>query len=644
MTSPDMERLLAPKRVAVIGATSRATGLGRRIIDHLTQARFAGEVIDADPTAALEIDVDVAAIAVPAAHAQAVLERVAPRARHAIVLSSGFEEAGADRLIAPAGTTLIGPNSVGCYAHESRLVLTFAKAFDDMVDCPPGHGAFLISQSGAFGARIARAAHAEGFPLDGFIGTGNETQTTAATLGRALLSSERRPRVLMMYLETARDIDELIRMLEDARAAGVPVVVLYGGRTRSGASAAASHTSALSTDFDILGEVLRTLGAHIVRSDRELLIAARTLAHTPSASGARVAIVTGSGGAGVVVADSLEERGLSVPPFSEKLQGALMEMLPAFASAANPVDVTAQAVADAALVGRVCAAIARSGEADAVLAIGRDSYASELRGNEGTPMIVGLLDGITTVDGGDGVAVAADLDSAAAAVSAALTPDGTLDSLTLLRPRPHAMTQVPRASDSLRLFEEAEITVAPWRTATTVAEAVRAGEELGWPVVLKSDGDAAIHKALSGGVRLGVGPESIAAQAEDLLASAGRIIVASQLSASLELFVGIRHDETFGLVVTAGLGGSHVELMGRTVTVPAGAVTARLADRLRSQVFDRGGPRYASLAEQLTQSAERLLDLAGRGFALVEANPIGLVGTSLIALDARVVVHDADAS
>lgn len=642
MIDAGIARLLAPGRVAVIGSTSKEHGVGRRVVRHLEQARFAGEVLVQDPTERLAENVDVAVIAVPAAHAQDVLDRLDGRTRYAVVMSSGFEEVGGTPLRAPEGATLIGPNSVGLYSAGSRFVCTFAQAFNDLVDCPPGAGAFLVSQSGAFGVRIARAARAAEFPLDGFVGTGNETATTTVDVAAAVLADpELRPRVLMLYLETVRDVGALLNLLGDARTVGVPVVVLPGGRTSGGAVAAASHTSALSTDFSLLAESLDWLGARLARTDRELLLAARALAQTRRSSGRRVAVVTGSGGAGVVAADVLEERGLSLPALSPALEAHVASLLPDFASTRNPIDVTAQAVGDTELVAQVCAAIAESGEVDAVLAIGRAAFAQPLRSVTGIPVVVGLLDGIGEEAGGDGVAVTGDLDGAATAI-AALTGDDLTQhrSLQIVRPQLRHAHHLFSAVDSMRLFEAADIPVAPWGVASTVDEARAIGERLGWPVVLKTNVDSATHKALAGGVVLDVGPDRIEGEAARLLAASGSILVAVQQRPSLELFAGVREDEQFGLVITAGIGGSHVELLGRTVTVPAGVPTQHLAKRLDDEVFSRGGVRYEHLAGQLADAAARLSRLCGQGYSLVEANPFGAVDGGLMALDARVVTHD----
>ncbi|MBV0896133.1 acetate--CoA ligase family protein [Microbacterium sp. NC79] len=636
----DIHTLLAPRSIAVIGSTSREGGLGSRLLANLASAGFAGEVAAHDPTQEPSADVDIAAIAVPAEHVQSVLDRWEGRAQHAIVMSSGFEEAGSTALRAPRDTTLIGPNSVGLYAQDSRMVLTFAQAFADMTDCPPGGGAFLISQSGAFGARVARAARARGFALDGFIGTGNETALSATTFGRALVESEQhRPRVLMLYIEAVRDADDVVSMLNACREHDVAVVALVGGRSQVGANAAASHTSALATDSDVLIELLKMCGAHVVHSDRELLTAAHAIAVARRVPGHRVALVTGSGGAGVVAADILASHGLAVPTLSAELQASLLAHLPAFASAANPVDVTAQAVADAELVGRLCAEIAASGEVDAVVAIGRTAFVAPLQQLK-VPAVVALLDGLGAPEMSGDVFVAGDLEAmgeAVAALTGAVRRDAPVE---LIRHDAELAEVTLSASDSLALFEEAGIEVAPWAVVQSPDEAEKHAGALGWPVVLKSDVDAATHKALAGGVRLGVSREALRSSVAVMLAGSEQVIVATQIAASLELFVGVRHDPTFGLVVTAGLGGSNVELMGRTVTMPAAVSAAELTAALNENVFARGGQRYDTLAAQLADVAQRMIRVAQRGYGLVEANPIGVADGSLIALDARVVVHD----
>ncbi|SEG86192.1 Acyl-CoA synthetase (NDP forming) [Thermomonospora echinospora] len=640
---PDLRPLLSPATVAVIGGTSRETGLGARTLRHLREAQFGGEVLTPDPRDGLDRDVDVALLCVPAAAAQEVLNRIDGRATFAVVFASGFEETGGSSLTTARGTIVLGPNTVGLYHAPDHALLTFAQAFDSLVDCRHGSGAFLVSQSGAFGARVVTAAARYGFHLDGFIGSGNEVHLDACTLARGVLTAVE-PRVLLLYLEGIRDAGTLQALLADAERRGVPVVCLLGGLSAAGSTAAASHTAAVSTDTAVTRELFEAYGAMLVGSDRELVLAGLGLSLMGRAAGRRTGIVTGSGGAGVVAADLLSSVGLEVPVLSAGLRERLMAHLPDIASARNPVDVTAQTIGDDATLEKVCATLRESGEVDLVVVIGRENQAAAAGAHAGAalPTVVATLDREPAsvkprIEAGE--VVLPDLDSACRVLASCAPPRWSVDAC--LRPvaaDSGSLDSDPTASESLRLVADAGVEVAGWGAATTVAEVLTHGEGLGWPVVLKSDVAAGVHKARAGGVRLDVTAATAREVATELLASGIPLIVARQLRASMELFAGVRRDPQWGLVVSAGLGGAHVELLDRTVAMPAALGAEHFTRRLAAELFDRVAGRYDGLAAGLAAAAFALADLADRtGAALVECNPLGVVDGRIVALDARVV-------
>ncbi|MEU8308119.1 acetate--CoA ligase family protein [Actinomadura sp. NPDC048955] len=640
---PDLRPLLSPATVAVIGGMSKETGLGARTLRHLRDARFGGEVLTPAPRDGLDRDVDVALLCVPAAAAQEVLDRIDGRAKFAVVFASGFEETGGGSLTTTRGTIVLGPNTVGLYHAPDRAVLTFAQAFDSLVDCRRGSGAFLVSQSGAFGARVVTAAARYGFHLDGFIGSGNEIQLDACTLARGVLAAAE-PRVLLLYLEGIRDAGTLQALLADAAARGVPVVCLLGGLSEAGSTAAASHTAAVSTDTAVTRELFEAYGAALVRSDRELVLAGLGLSLMGRAAGRRAGIVTGSGGAGVVAADLLGGAGLEVPVLSAGLQERLMAHLPDIASPRNPVDVTAQTIGDDTTLEKVCATLRESGEVDLVVVIGRENQAAAAGAHAGAapPTVVATLDRDPAtvrprIEAGE--VVLPDLDSACRVLASCAPPrSGGVAVLRTTATGRGSLDSDPTASGSLRLVSDAGVEVAGWGTATTAGEVLAHGERLGWPVVLKSDVAAGVHKARAGGVRLDVTEATAREVAASLLASGVPLIVARQLRASMELFAGVRRDPQWGSVVSAGLGGAHVELLDRTVAMPAALGAEHFARRLAAELFDRVPGRYDGLAAGLAAAAFALADLADRtGAALVECNPIGVVDGRIIALDARVV-------
>ncbi|TDC58464.1 hypothetical protein E1281_01300 [Actinomadura sp. KC345] len=646
---PDLRPLLSPATVAVIGGTSRESGLGARTLRHLRDARFGGEVLTPGPRDGLDRDVDVALLCVPAAAAQEVLDRIDGRAAFAVVFASGFEETGGGSLTTIRGTVVLGPNTVGLYHAPDRALLTFAQAFDSLVDCRHGSGAFLVSQSGAFGARVVTAAARYGLHLDGFIGSGNEVHLDACTLARGVLDAAE-PRVLMLYLEGVRDAGALQALLADAERRGVPVVCLLGGLSEAGSTAAASHTAAVSADAAVTRELFEAYGAALAGSDRELVLAGLGLSLMGRAAGRRAGIVTGSGGAGVVAADLLSGAGLEVPVLSAGLRERLMAHLPDIASPRNPVDVTAQTIGDDATLGKVCTTLRESGEVDLVVVIGREDQAAAAGAHAGAvpPTAVAVLDREPAdvrprIEGGE--VVLPDLDSACRVLASCAPPrwSGTAGPRPVAADpgragSPGSLGSDPTASESLRLVAGAGVAVAGWGAAATAAEVTALGDDLGWPVVLKSDVAAGVHKARAGGVRLDVTAANAPEAAAELLASGVPLIVARQLRTSMELFAGVRRDPQWGLVVSAGLGGAHVELLDRTVAMPAALGAEHFARRLAAELFGRVPGRYGGLAAGLAEAAFALAGLAGRtGAALVECNPLGVVDGRIVALDARVV-------
>jgi acyl-CoA synthetase (NDP forming) len=646
----DLRRLLAPSRVAIVGSTSKPTGLGSRTIKHLHDAAFPGTVTAYSRGDQVPEGTDVAVIAVPAAAVQQVLDDIGSRAAFIVVYSSGFEEVGRAPLRSSPGTRLLGPNTVGLYYAPSRTVLTFAQAFDDLAVGGPGSGVFLVSQSGAFGARLVQSAARYGLHLDGFVGTGNEVDLDACTVACGLIDSAASgglaaPRAILLYLEGLRAAEPLVRLLARARDAGVAVVALLGGLSEAGALAATSHTSAVSSDHAVVAELFAFYGASLVRTDRDLVQAAVGLSLLGRRPARRVGVVTGSGGAGVVAADILSAHGLVLPELSPGLRAQVAALLPDIASARNPVDVTAQTIGDNAVLGKVCATLRDSGEVDLLLVIGREDQAGAAGAVAGAavPTVVAVLDRDASgvrhrIERGE--VVLPDLAAACTALAAAAAPPTGEGDLAPPWPT-RAATTAPRtftAAASLELVGAGGVATAPWRLATSVDEVLAAGDAIGWPVVLKSNVDASLHKARGGHVRLDVDRERAADTAAEMLREASALIVARQLRPSLELFAGVRTDPQWGLVVSAGLGGANIELLNTTVAMPARLPVGWLARRLAERIFNRVPGRYEGLAEQLAAAAGALVDLARRGgHELVECNPIGVVDGRLVALDARVV-------
>ncbi|MEU6561455.1 acetate--CoA ligase family protein [Nocardia nova] len=383
----DLTPMLDPESVLVVGASASGAVLpGNRVLTYLREHGYAGRVLVAHPTAT-EIDgyptvpkiadipsgtVDLVCIAVPAAGCAEVVEQCgAIGVPAAVVLSSGFSEIGADELerdlVEAArrhGIALCGPNTVGIMSPDKHVQVCFSQA-QSMHDLPSGSVA-LVAQSGALGGSLASQAWERGIGISRFLSVGNQ-----AMLGISdylnYLATDDATETIGVVLEGVSDGAGLLAAIERVRAAGKRVLILKVGRTEVGARAVQSHTGSVAGDYTVYRAVLERSGAVPVDSITELLDGlALGNATGGLPDGARVGIVSTSGGACSMIADLCDQYGFQVPTFSAQLQARLGEVLPNFAAIANPVDVTGRVATEPAIYGRTLELMLESDEIDAV--------------------------------------------------------------------------------------------------------------------------------------------------------------------------------------------------------------------------------------------------------------------------------------
>ena len=264
--SDALDVLLAPRSVALVGASEDVSRIGGRPLRYLRDSGFAGRVLPVNPKretvqglpawpsiSALPETPDTAILAVPAAATLAAVEECAARGvRSAMIFSAGFAETGAEgaalqaQIVATAraaGMRLLGPNCLGAFNPAIGWYGTFSVILDTAFIQPGPVG--IVSQSGAYGAHLAHLARARGMGISQWITTGNEADIDVA---EALNWIVRQPetRVVMAYAEGVRDRDQFIEALETARSMAKPIVFMKTGRSSVGAAAAASHTAALA--------------------------------------------------------------------------------------------------------------------------------------------------------------------------------------------------------------------------------------------------------------------------------------------------------------------------------------------------------------------------------------------------------------
>ena len=367
--NPAIRALVAPRSIAILGASNDLQKLNGRTLKFLIEKGYSGKIYPVNPkyeqishpggvlrcyptVGDIPDAVDMAIITVPA---RFVIEQVRALGKKgvpaAIIYSSGFGEMGEkghaleDELLAVAregNVRLCGPNCLGLVNAFDRVIATFSQyGSGEVLEGPVG----FVTQSGAFGSAIATLARRRHLGLGYFVNTGNECDATLVEIMDEVLADPR-IKVGCGYIEGFKDGPGLLALAERALEAGKPIVVTKVGRSQAGARAAASHTGSLAGEDRVFDGLARQFGIIRARNEEHMLDMVDVLAHCSLPEGTGIGLVTQSGGAGVLIADRAEELGLSLPTLSDETQAKLREVLPAFGSGANPVDVTAQFIAE----------------------------------------------------------------------------------------------------------------------------------------------------------------------------------------------------------------------------------------------------------------------------------------------------------
>src|SRR3954447_6720493 len=394
---PDLRPLLSPDSVAIVGAAADERSLRGRLTRQLIEHGYDGRIYPvtrsqtevlgykAYPTIAdIPEAADLAVILVPAAHVVSAIEQCAARGiPAAAIISSGFgeekteEAANRDaelRAIAErTGMVVAGPNCEGLVNPLRPLVATFSPVFHDHTVplMPEGSRARPIAvtcQSGALTYAFLSRGRDRQLQFTYQVSAGNQTVLEAHDYVDWVLDAGGAD-IFMCYLEGIRDPARFRAVADKAARAGKPVIVAKVGRSYAGRRAAASHTGALAHAGSADDAIFRHHG--IIRGEDldHMVDVATAFAYCKPPRGNRVAIITGSGGSAVWMADILSAHGLELPVLEDDIQRRLMALLPSYASAQNPVDGTAQAIHEVGYA-RLVEIVRESKRIDTILLIG----------------------------------------------------------------------------------------------------------------------------------------------------------------------------------------------------------------------------------------------------------------------------------
>ena len=348
-----MDFFFYPQSVAVFGSFKEGA-IAYEILRNIVEGGFEGRIIPVNPKGGavevagkafeirerLEEPVDTAIIAVPAKVVPALIDEIGPLIKGAVVISAGFSEVGNEELekelverARKHGVRIIGPNCAGIFGVHGRFFGSFE------VRVRPG-GLALISQSGAFGGAALAMGNDEGIGFSAFVSYGNAADLTESDF-LEYFADDPNTKAIALYIEGVRDGRRFLKALRYA-SSKKPVIILKAGKSASGARAAASHTGSLAGSYEIYRAAFRQAGAIEVEEMEELFDAAKAF-EMYSKAGKRVAVITNSGGPGVLATDKLEKLGLEIAKLSEETVQKLRSFLPEQCSVKNPIDLIADA-------------------------------------------------------------------------------------------------------------------------------------------------------------------------------------------------------------------------------------------------------------------------------------------------------------
>src|SRR5919106_643599 len=369
---PDLDALLAPRSIAIVGASPNVEII-RGELQHVLCARgFPGRVYPVSRTHAevqglkaypsissLPEKVDLALIVIPAANVPDALEECGRAGiKAAYIISSGFaEERGntgpalqqaVSRIAQTYDLAVCGPNGEGFFNAPARVVATFSPVVQDygqslLPETRRVRRTAVVAQSGGIGFAYFHRGRPRQLRFDYLITTGNEAALDSFAIVEHLIDRDAAD-VFLMYLEAVRDVERFRRAASKAADPGKPLIVTKIGRSDVGKRAAASHTAALAGSDSACDAVFRHYG--VVRADDPdaMLDIAAGFSFCPLPKGKRVAVMSASGGAAVSMAEALADQGLELPPLDPDTRAQIDRLIPSYGVSDNPVDVTAQAV------------------------------------------------------------------------------------------------------------------------------------------------------------------------------------------------------------------------------------------------------------------------------------------------------------
>jgi len=684
---PSLETFFAPQSVVVIGASPKEGNLGKRIVNSIRAQGYSGDLMAVHPKGEALSDcpvysgvnqlpesVDLAIAAVSATHVLSLLEPLAEKnVHHLIVVGGGFSETDhegellqnqlqleAQRL----GIRVIGPNGLGVFSAPDRFNSFFLLPGE--VRLPETGNIGIISQSGAFMSQMLDRLAERRVGVRRAVNFGNRVDVGECDL-LEMFGRDPAINTIALYLESMQDGQRWFRLAQNI-APEKKIVVCKGGHGLQGHKAARAHSAALAGSYPVFQTACRQAGIIEVDGLESLIDAVQVLSWQKPLSGDRILIVSNGGGMGVLLTDRIEQSGMSVPEPSRYYQDHLMNLFPDFFSFHNPVDLTGSGTNEQCAL--ITEYLLNTREFDGLLLV-------LLSGTEGiNPNLSPLLKerlptNFPVVVGAYGNTLYSELRDSLQAIHVPVLGSGERAAeamLWLQQAGKVARTGLPQTgSPRIRFFTEPtrgwldrrdrpphEMEIkqllddcgipTPARLALRRRQDLdHAAERLGFPMVLKAVAPDIQHKTETGGIHLNV--DTMKSLLDHWNATATRWPLAvwseQQMPPGLELMVGFHRDPEFGPVLLFGTGGTAVEVYHDIGRLLLPATFAELNSLVRST---QAGTLIKGFRGQPPLALDRLLAflqwtadwvLQEPRMASLDFNPVRLYSRDLMVLDAK---------
>jgi len=575
-----IERLVNPKSVAVIGASSDPEKIGYQILNNLITGEFTGKIFAVNPKGGeilgikvfpdiTEINelVDLAIIVIPSTAVLSVLKQCADcGVKSVIVISAGFSETGeegeklqeeAAEVCQKGGITMLGPNCLGLINTEVNLNASFAHLM------PKKGNISLVSQSGAMISALIDWSSSSSQGFSKIFSMGNKADISEEPV-LEYLYNDPKTKVIIAYLEQI-NVSEQLTKLFIKYSKTKPTVVLFGGKTSFGAKAASSHTGSMISSYSAIETYLKQAGVIIASSLSELFTLCRLFSNFQKIENDNIAVITNAGGPGIVTCDELYAKELNLTKLSSETNDLLEKNCRPCANISNPVDILGDAsetdykkaleiVEDDPNVGSILVLLTPQSSTNVLETA---SVIAEFSSNK--PVVSAFIGGdnlnkARTIIEKSGKPCYSSPDEAVNAISS-LFYFNKVKSQLLLPGNGQKQFDKDKKNEILKKYS---LPILEYYKAENFKDLNNFADEIEYPVVLKTAKLEIVHKSDSGGVILDIKNEEELERAFNELGSP--VIIGKMVKGKSEIFLGIKKDPNVGTLVAFGTGGIYSEI------------------------------------------------------------------------------------